>query len=634
MHARRNEQPKSAAASLFRLRRVTAWLVLASPAIAIVATDVARRGDQLWHYSPAGLVHYAWTMALSALVWSGLLVAASAQRGAGRWVARVVLAVGATFAVGSQAYTFDHYHGYLNTRAVLVGTRMLSSVGGQLWSDRATYARSLLPPIAVSLLLPLLYGRLARTRPRAGRCSVDLTVVAAFIAAFFTSPVDGDQGETPDILYVAAMGQLSRARWDHNETVERTHPGRRTPRPLPALDAQPSRKRNVLLVLTESIRAQSVCVAYDPKCVFSPFSNEAVPNRIPLVQMRAIDSTTAISLAVMWTGLLPTESRQELHSAPLLWEYARAAGFETAYWTSQNLLFGNSGAWLEGLPLTRQVSATELEPDADLDTGADDGRLADHVIRDIGQLPEPFVAVVHLSNTHYPYKVDHNYAPWLPESEATGPGYEAEIKNRYQDAIYLQDRALGRLLRSIRSRPESARTIIVYLSDHGEQMREKGAVGHTGTLFEQEIRIPAWIDAPKGTLSDDEERALRSLSEQPLTIIDVFPTLLDLMGLWDATAIAPFKAKMTGQSLLRGGTPPDRPIVMTNCTELWDCAFRNWGAIRGTLKLIAHQGDNAWNCYDVANDPDEVRNLGADACGELRGLAEGGRGRPFSTRME
>jgi hypothetical protein len=327
--------------------------------------------------------------------------------------------------------------------------------------------------------------------------------------------------------------------------------------------------------------------------------------------MRAVDSTTAISLSVLWSGLAPTESRVALHTTPLLWEYARAAGLDTAYWTSQNLLFGNSGEWLQGLPLTKRVNATQLEPDADLDTGADDGKLVDRALADMGELREPFVGVVHLANTHFPYAIDDADAPFQPQSDATGPGYEREILNRYRDSIWHQDKAVGRFLRALRATPEGARTVVVFLSDHGEQMREKGAVGHTGTLYEQEVRIPAWIDAPPGTL-------------------DILPTPLDLAGVWDDAALATFRARMPGTSLLRGGTPADRAVVMTNCTELWECAFRNWGAMRGSRKLIAHQYDADWSCFDTLADPEETHDLGAAACGDLRDLAEaGGRGRPF-----
>ena len=110
----------------------------------------------------------------------------------------------------------------------------------------------------------------------------------------------------------------------------------------------------------------------------------------------------------------------------------------------------------------------------------------------------------------------------------------------------------------------------------------------------------------------------------------MLPTLLDLLGVWDAAAVAPFRAKMPGESLLRGGSAQDAARVLTNCSELWACAFKNWGAMRGTKKLIAHQGDRAWSCFDVATDPEEVKDLGAPACGDLQTLAETTmNGRPF-----
>src|SRR5262249_50596217 len=154
--------------------------------------------------------------------------------------------------------------------------------------------------------------------------------------------------------------------------------------------------------------------------------------------VRALDSTTAISLAIMWGGLLPTEARKDLHEAPLLWEFAHAGGWDTAYWTSQNLLFGNSGTWIDGLPLTRHVSATEIEPNATLEPGANDAKLIDYVLGDTGALREPYLGVVHLSNTHFPYLVDPRFMPFQPQEEASGPGWETEIRNRYQDSIILQ----------------------------------------------------------------------------------------------------------------------------------------------------------------------------------------------------
>lgn len=607
-----------------RFRRWVGRVCVIAAPTALLAYDFGRRRERILAFDPRELLFYFASAAVGVLLWTSLFSAATRTRGFGRWPVRIIIVLAALLCVGSQLYTFARYGAYMNHRAVLVGTSFLPSVGQQLWFDRWTFLRSLLPSLAIAIALPIVASRLAPLRLRGrGWLCLDLALIAAIIAAFVSPNRGAEQGQPPDVMYLSAMGQLMRARWDHNETVERVHPGPRSPEPVPSFVANPSRQRNVLMVITESVRAQSVCVEYTPDCTYSPFSNAVVKDRIPLTQMRALDSTTAISLAVMWNGLLPTKDRKAQHTAPILWEYAHAAGLQTAYYTSQNLLFGNSGTWLEGQPWTRHVSATQLEEDATYEVGADDGKLVDYVIGDIDQLKEPWLAVVHLSNTHFPYKIDPDDMPFTPQEEATGPGYESEILNRYQDSIHMQDKALARLLRELGKRPELGRTVVVYVSDHGEQMREKGAVGHTGTLFEPEIRIPFWVNAPSGTLTDSEEENLRSLRTVPVTHLDVFPTIMDLLGFWDAPELTELRANVAGESLLRGGSPVDRPLAMTNCSELWACAFKNWGAIKGTKKLIAHQGDNTWNCYDVATDPLEEHRLDMAECAELLPLAEG-----------
>ena len=604
--------------------------MLVAPFALVLAHDLSLRSDRIARYGTDSALFYVFSLILSLAFWAGLLAAAARRRGPVRWICAAFGTVTALFAVGAQTYTFSRYQTYMDHQSVLVGTSMMPSIWQQLASDRATFAIALAPPVVAALASPFLLRLVAATRPAHAWRALDLSVGALLLALFVSPEHGGVQGQSPDIMYVSALGQLARARWDHNETVERVHPGPRSPIPLPDLRANPPLPRDVVFVLTESVRAQSVCVAYDDHCVWTPFSNLEAPDRMPFTQMRSVDSTTAISLAVMWNGLPPESSRAALHSAPLLWEYAHAAQIDTAYFTSQNLLFGNSGTWLDGVPLTRRVSATELEPDSTLEIGADDGKLVDYATGELGALREPYFAVVHLSNTHFPYKTDPKYSPFMPEEEATGPGYETEIRNRYADAIYLQDRAVGRLIHAIRSRPEGNRVVIVFLSDHGEQMREKGAVGHTGTLYEEEIRIPAWIDAPKGTLTAEEERHLKELRDTPLTTLDIAPTMLDLLGLYEEPRIAPLRSKMPGKSLLRGGSNTDREIFLSNCTELWQCAFKNWGAMQGTRKLIANQGDHSWNCYDVADDPSELRVMEPEECGDLRSLAESkGHGRPF-----
>ncbi len=384
---------RSSEAALPRLRasgwrRVGIGALALAPVAVLVAADVARRHAYLEHLVPEERHFYLRTVVVTAALVTSLFVAASGSERTvdaivRRNVARVLLVAAALLTVGAQVYTFGRYHAYLNPRAILVGTSMLPSIGQQVWMDRWTVARALLPPLAVAIVWPLLLRRLARVPAAASRLALDVAIVALGSALFVDPSAGGEQGGTPEFMYVSAMGQLARAHWGHNEYALKSFPEARTPEPLPALVARPARPRNVLLILDESVRQMSVCNAFREDCVYTPRTNRAAPDRIALDQVRAVDSTTAISLGVVFNGLVPTASRRDLHSAPLLWEYAHAAGLGTDYWTSQNLLFGNSGTWLEGLPLDHHASATDLDPGAPLETGADDGALVDRVLADL-----------------------------------------------------------------------------------------------------------------------------------------------------------------------------------------------------------------------------------------------------------
>jgi arylsulfatase A-like enzyme len=275
------------------------------------------------------------------------------------------------------------------------------------------------------------------------------------------------------------------------------------------------------------------------------------------------------------------------------------------------------------------VSATDLDPDPTYEVGADDGALVDVVLRDLPAMKRPFVGVVHLSNTHFPYVVDEEDAPFQPQSQAFGAGDAVKVRNRYADAIRRQDAIVARLVRGLRAAPEGDAVVVAFVSDHGEQIRERGAIGHTWGVYDEEVRVPFWIDVPASALEASAEAKLRELRDVPVSQLDVLPTMLDLMGIWDAPEVATHRAAMGGESLLRGGTA-GRPFVLTNCSGIWACAFKNWGAMKGSRKLVATQNDTAWHCFDVAQDPREEVDLGAKGCGELRGLAEAeGRGKPF-----
>jgi arylsulfatase A-like enzyme len=336
--------------------------------------------------------------------------------------------------------------------------------------------------------------------------------------------------------------------------------------------------------------------------------------------MRSNSSTTAISFGVLMSGLGPTETRRSIHDAPLLFDYAHAAGYDTAYLTSQNLMFAHSEEFVRDLPVSHRCGATDLDPDADIDMGASDDLLTERAKRDLPQLREPWLAVVHYSSTHFPYRIVEGDEPFRPASFTKAPDRNAELFNYYQNAVYAQDRTVADLLHTLRSSDVGSRTVVVFTSDHGEAFREHGQLGHTGSILDEEIHVPAWIDAPVGTLTTEERAHLEENARVFASHVDLAPTMLDLLRLADAPELSRYTARMIGKSLLQKAATTSA-VALTNCSELWGCAFRNWGVMRGSLKLEAREWDFDWHCWDVATDPFERRDLGPRACGDLPDVA-------------
>lgn len=600
--------------ALARQRPRLGVALLVAPVLLVVATDLSRRASRLAMLDARHVASYLAAVVESGALWGLLLHVAARRRGALRWIAAAVFVLLATLSMGVERYFYDQYATYLNLDATLFGTSLARSLFGQMRADERQILLALVPPALVAIALVAL-ARLA-VRPRRSRSRLSAPLAALMVPIVFLVPCSYSraQGSTPDVIYFHAIGGLAKVLAQGGQ--KHVRPGLRHAGYVPALASRPARRRNVLLVLTESVRYDAVCVTREPGCRRTPFTDEAAPERLPLRQMRANDSTTAISVAVLWSGLGPNETRDAIHTAPLLFDFAHAAGWDSAYWTSQHLMFANAALFVRDLPVSHHCGATDLDPEAGIDTGANDELLTRRALRELPELREPWFAVVHYANTHFPYRVDPNDAPFQPSTESKAPDDNPAFQNFYRNAVHAQDRTIADLVRGVRAAPFGEHTVIVFTSDHGEAFREHGQLGHTGAVFDEEVHVPAWIDAPKGTLAPEERSSLEAAADRPTFHLDVTPTILDLLGVWDAPELARFEKRMLGTSLLRPART-DGIVPLTNCTSIWGCAFRNWGVMRGFMKLEAREWDFAWHCWNVESDPLEKHDLGAKACGDL-----------------
>lgn len=588
------------------VRRIAAVAVACAPGVATTGADLALR-------HPSVDAGYALAAVATLVGWAGLVVAAAAPGRIARGAAIALLGM-LSIAAGIQRFTFSHFRTYVDSAALRAGASMVDGVVEEVLGGPAPVIWAVVVHLVGVALTVLLVHRTARSERRHGL--VALVVGACAFVAVAVAPRERDVSAArsgvypPDATLLIAIADVAIHGVAH--PLEQHEPiflpSKRTPKPVGAISPTTA-PRSVLVLLTESVRRDAWCAVDDARCVTTPLSQAATPNRHELRRVRSVASTTAIALHVLLSGLPVDAIRSELLSAPLLYEYAHAAGIRTGHFTAQNADFGGAGAFLQGVPLDREIDARGIAPGSPLVLGVADGALVDHVIQELpGFTGAPYVLTVQLASTHFPYRVDEKDSPFGADDR----DYVTGLRNRYLNAVHLQDRSVARLVTALRA--EHPNTVILFLSDHGESLFEHGIGLHGTSLYDEELAIPFWVDAPPGVLTDSERAQLGALRDSPRTTLDVLPTVLDLLGLLDA-APPKLRRMMPGQSLLRGGSRDDHVVTITNCSELWTCVVPNYGVLRGDRKYIYRQ-DSDFQCLDAGRDPTE-RSTIADACTDL-----------------
>src|SRR6185436_20134881 len=188
--------------------------------------------------------------------------------------------------------------------------------------------------------------------------------------------------------------------------------------------------------------------------------------------------------------------------------------------------------------------------------------------------------------TYLPIAGHHPYATPDP-----GPFPGTDESSQYRNALHYADAALGELWRGLERRGLTGTTLFVIYGDHGEAFgQHPGNYGHTQFLYEENVRVPCLVAAPGLLQAPVRASGVGSL-------IDVAPTLLDLLGL-------SVPADYQGSSLL--GEEGRAALFYT------DYALPLVGLRDGSWKFIHELGSNRSKLFDLAQDPDERVNLAGE----------------------
>jgi hypothetical protein len=437
-------------------------------------------------------------------------------------------------------------------------------------------------------------------------------LVATLLCMFTPFAAQGLQGLPPDVLWLHGTGGPLLHAMGFLGAPRSLPPGHRAALPAAppiARDAPP-----IIVLLGESLRRDAVCAARAPGCALSPRVDDAAPERVGFARAFSIASCTELVSTALWTGLPITADADALARAPLLWDYAHARGYRTAYLTSQNLLYQQGDLFLQTSAIESLREARDRAVNARVDEGSPDEDTTAEAL-DFIERGGPSFVVVHYANTHTPYRQTPGFTPFATDG-ADG------TRNRYRNSLVHQDALVGDFLARLRRGENGRRAVVLFTSDHGEAWGEHGAYTHSFDLYAEQIDVPLWIDAPPFSLpATTMERLRADAPTRAVSTGDLAATLLDLLGALDEPAFRAPTAELAGASLLRPATPL-RPALLWNCPPTRECPAEAFGVVAWPLKLhyVGHEGTYA--CHDLAADPGEIAPLPPARCQALRALLD------------
>ena len=397
---------------------------------------------------------------------------------------------------------------------------------------------------------------------------------------------------------------------------------------LPPLHAERVELPSILFVLTESVRAADYRGGGDAPT--APETAALTRGRTDLSQLRALSSYTALSLSAILTGRTQEGPRDVILRAPSLFDFAHAARDargerpHVAYFSSQpKTVFETDEvrAAVDHFATIETIRGHDVDDDPDYADLPLDRDIVDLFVKKVPELPPSTVVMLHLVGTHAPYFLDPARAPFEPYDHVVTWSGMPKLLNAYRDSIYEQDRTLARAVSAFIAHVGAKPWLVVFTSDHGEAFGEHGAIHHGQNLLDEQVHVPGWIAAGNGALGDGEARALAEHSARFVTHLDLLPTMLDALGLWDNFGVAQHRAAMPGRSLLRP-YEARAPIPVTNCTGMFPCPLNTWGVYDGDRKLLARAWDGGWYCMAVGGAEERVVDGVDHACDRLRTFSQ------------
>jgi arylsulfatase A-like enzyme len=435
----------------------------------------------------------------------------------------------------------------------------------------------------------------------------------------------GEPGEIVRLgLFVGSVdeGRVAWGAWRAPRVLGREGAGLLTSSPLPpAEDARADELRrqledaNVVLVVLDAARARQLG-AYGYGRETTPVIDQIAAEGIVFERAYTPAVYTLGAMSSLWTSQYPDRHRGDVSfSSPLpsdrltLAEVLSGQGILTAGFVATAVPGGFNGfdrgfeefreVWQEigsRADVFRQVVPRWLERKAD----------------------RRFFAYLHYREPHFPYDpeppFDTKFGPDGPIPKAARREMEffrdvnqgrrpfsgeaqAHLVRLYDGNLAYVDQEVGELQRALEAAGEWDDTVFVVTADHGEELFERGWIGHNVHVYEPSARIPLIMKLPKGVGPSNLRIG------ELVDLVDIAPTVVDIFGV---RAKGGADREFQGRSLLpviAGAS--GRPAVISR--TVWD---RPRYALRDQCWSYVYETTTAREeLFDTVTDPDEMQDV-------------------------
>ncbi len=197
------------------------------------------------------------------------------------------------------------------------------------------------------------------------------------------------------------------------------------------------------------------------------------------------------------------------------------------------------------------------------------------------------------------------------------PEVNAHVRRLYAADVRATDDQIGRLIEGLKTRVRND-WLVVFTADHGESLGEHDFFyDHGDYVYNASLQVPLGFVLPPG-----DSRARDATVDDWVSLVDVAPTLIELL---DLNLDAQVARRIEGRSLmplLEGGSLPPRPVFAESGHSFYpdlvrrrtsfDLTGRFRTVVLGDWKLIWTPGqtpDKEFELYHLASDPGETVDL-------------------------